>query len=1082
MAWRGDIFPATTQPSSSCVYSAALGESLPARGCRLSKQPSDREKSMFQAKRAALTCAIAVLLSFSGTSIAQEPTLFLTGTASGSPQSIAEDYLKGDGAARFGLQASDLEYVLEESTYRSEHTGVSHVFFNQFVHGVPVYRGVVQINVMPDGRVLNASSHFQPDALQRANAPVPTLSAADAVRAAARDMGYSAFQPAALPARAGDDDRQAFAGGVLSAEDIKARLVYEPHQGELRLAWQFVVDRFERESKLLDLRYDAATGELLGSDNYVHELDDKHPRHASAGVKAAGHGVVYRVSPLGQESPAHPGVGHALVSDPHVENASPYGWHDRRANPTAGQPQYLVTHGNNARAQWDLQGTNVNSDSARPLGVWNAGSNTLSFDFPWVESQAPDSTTNRVASTVNLFYWNNIIHDVLYQYGFDEASGNFQFTNYTGAPGANDGVIADALDGSQAATPSVNNANFSTPTDGGSGRMQMFRWTSPSGLRVLQPYQTDYAALVGGFGGALVPNQTGQLLPANDGSANPDTAVQGCGTTWANAAQMAGKVALIQRGVCEFGVKALNAQNAGAIAVVIYNNANDEPISMGGGVSGGSVTIPVISIGQSQGDALRDAAQTDTVQVQFLGTLLADRDSDFDAGIIAHEYGHGVSYRLTGGRTTNCLAGDEQQGEGWSDFFALMFTMTDDVCTLPRGVGTYSTFQAPTGPGIRNYPYSPDMNVNPFTFASIADPALSVPHGVGSVWNTMLWDMSCKLMDRYGYEPDIYSRGGGNGMAMQLVVDGLKLQGCYPQFVKSRDAIIAADAALAAVPGTDYLTNRCIIWHAFARRGVGQGASSGSYTSRTDQTTSTTVPADCMSFNVTASAGTGGSISPAGSQTAAFEDVLSFQITPQPGFVIASVEGCEGVLIDDEFVTLPIVRACSVTATFEADGGPVNHAVTPVVVGNGSIDPATVQHVPHGQTTSFVLAAAAHHHLVDATGCGGAVANDLYTTAAITGDCTVTATFAIDRHVISTVVGAGGNIAPAGPFNADHGSQPAIVLTPNAGFAVASASGCGGNLSGNTYTLAPVSADCTVEVMFELVEPAIFSDGFESLD
>ena len=79
-------------------------------------------------------------------------------------------------------------------------------------------------------------------------------------------------------------------------------------------------------------------------------------------------------------------------------------------------------------------------------------------------------------------------------------------------------------------------------------------------------------------------------------------------------------------------------------------------------------------------------------------------------------------------------------------------------------------------------------------------------------------------------------------------------------------------------------------------------------------------------------------------------------------------------------------------------------------------------------------------------------------------------------------VGTGGNIAPAGPFNADHGSQPAIVLTPNAGFAVASASGCGGNLSGNTYTLAPVSADCTVEVMFELVEPAIFSDGFESLD
>lgn len=872
---------------------------------------------MFNPKRAALACAVSVCLLSSGVSIAQEAPLFLTGPSSQSPQSIADSYLKGDGAARFGLKSSDLEYVLDEGTYASEHTGVSHVFFNQFVNGVPVYRGVVQINVMPDGRVLNASSHFQTDAVQRANAPVPTLSAADAVRAAARDLGYPAFQPAALPSRAGDDDRLTFAGSVLSAEDIKARLVYEPHDGELRLAWQFVVDRFEQDSRLLDLRYDAETGALLGSDNYVHQHDEKHPHRGQAAIKAAGHDVVYRVSPLGQESPTHEGVGHALVTNPHAESASPYGWHDTNVAPAPGQPQYLVTRGNNARAQWDLMGTNINNDSARPLGVWDAGTNTLTFDFPWNEAEAPDSVTNRVAATVNLFYWNNIIHDVLHQYGFDEASGNFQFTNYTGAPGGNDGVIADALDGSQAATPSVNNANFSTPTDGGSGRMQMFRWTSPSGLRVLQPYQVDYSALVGGFGGPLVPDQIGELVPANDGAADPNVAVQGCATTWANAAQVSGKIALIQRGTCEFGLKALNAQNAGAVAAVIFNNQNDEPISMGGGVSGGSVTIPVISIGQSQGTALRTAAQTDTVEVQFLGTLLADRDSDFDAGIIAHEYGHGVSYRLTGPRTQNCLGGDEQQGEGWSDFLALMFTMTDDVCTLPRGVGTYSTFQTPTGPGIRNYPYSPDMTVNPFTFASIADPALSVPHGVGSVWNTMLWDMSCKLMDRYGYEQDIYSRGGGNGLAMQLVIDGLKLQGCYPQFVKSRDAIIAADVALATVEGTDYLTNRCIIWHAFARRGLGLAADSGTYQSRLDQTEDFTVPDDCENFDIDVQTSAGGSVDPSVPFVAGYEDVLNFTFTPEPGYQLKSITGCEGQRIDDAFVTLPIVRNCTVIVEFE---------------------------------------------------------------------------------------------------------------------------------------------------------------------
>ena len=54
-------------------------------------------------------------------------------------------------------------------------------------------------------------------------------------------------------------------------------------------------------------------------------------------------------------------------------------------------------------------------------------------------------------------------------------------------------------------------------------------------------------------------------------------------------------------------------------------------------------------------------------------------DGDFDAGVIAHEYGHGVSNRLTGGPSNvSCLSTSkdaEQMGEGWSDFFAVSLTM-----------------------------------------------------------------------------------------------------------------------------------------------------------------------------------------------------------------------------------------------------------------------------------------------------------------------------------------------------------------------------------------------------------------------
>ena len=61
------------------------------------------------------------------------------------------------------------------------------------------------------------------------------------------------------------------------------------------------------------------------------------------------------------------------------------------------------------------------------------------------------------AAVINLFYWNNIIHDITYNYGFNEASGNFQLNNYGKAGLAGDQVRAEAQDGS-----GTNNANFST--------------------------------------------------------------------------------------------------------------------------------------------------------------------------------------------------------------------------------------------------------------------------------------------------------------------------------------------------------------------------------------------------------------------------------------------------------------------------------------------------------------------------------------------------------------------------------------------------------------------------------------------
>src|SRR5690606_26959314 len=65
------------------------------------------------------------------------------------------------------------------------------------------------------------------------------------------------------------------------------------------------------------------------------------------------------------------------------------------------------------------------------------------------------------------------------------------------------------------------------------------------------------------------------------------------------------------------------------------------------------------------------------MQMFLWDTASPEIDGDFDNGIITHEYGHGVSNRLTGGPANASALTTIQSrgmGEGWSDFFALMFT------------------------------------------------------------------------------------------------------------------------------------------------------------------------------------------------------------------------------------------------------------------------------------------------------------------------------------------------------------------------------------------------------------------------
>jgi Zn-dependent metalloprotease len=80
-----------------------------------------------------------------------------------------------------------------------------------------------------------------------------------------------------------------------------------------------------------------------------------------------------------------------------------------------------------------------------------------------------------------------------------------------------------------------------------------------------------------------------------------------------NAAEVNGKIALIERGQCTFTSKVKNAQDAGAIAAIVYNNLEGGPAPMGG--TDGTITIPSVGLTKADGELIRDRAETETVSV-----------------------------------------------------------------------------------------------------------------------------------------------------------------------------------------------------------------------------------------------------------------------------------------------------------------------------------------------------------------------------------------------------------------------------------------------------------------------------------
>lgn len=498
-------------------------------------------------------------------------------------------------------------------------------------------------------------------------------------------------------------------------------------------------------------------------------------------------------------------------------------------------PGATQTSGNNVDAYADI--ASPNGFSAGDLRATTTSGNT--FDRVYNTAIIPDAnTTQRMAAVTQMFYVVNFLHDWFYDHGFNEVSGNAQASNY-----GRGGIQGDALRAEGQDFSGRNNANMSTPSDGGAPVMQMYIFDG-IGRRKLQINAPAAIAGIRPVGlavfGPKVFSVNRQVVLVNDGVA---PATDGCTSPFVNAAVVSGRIALVDRGSCNFTVKVKNAQLNGAAGVLVANNVATGILDMGG--SDATITTPSLFISLDDGDAIKGQLGAGSVDVTMVREAATDRDGTIDDQVIAHEWGHYISNRLIG--NANGLVNQQGggMGEGWGDFHSMMLTVRPEDATHPAGAG-FTGVYAMAGYvtsgggndggdnngiyfGIRRYPYSIDFTKNPLTFRHIADgeplpagPPLegdptgasnSEVHNTGEVWAAMLWECYAALLRDSGRLSFDQAR---DRMADYLVA-GYKMTPSSPTVLEARDALLAAAGAADPI-------DQSLFWQAFARRGAGLGA------------------------------------------------------------------------------------------------------------------------------------------------------------------------------------------------------------------------------------------------------------------
>lgn len=760
-----------------------------------------------------------------------------------TPEGLARTHLGRLDNGRAKRASEDLLQVEDVSALRN---GAHIVRFGTKVQGVEVFRRSVRVLI--DGeQTLRAIAGVWPpvsdDAVAKATLTWSRC-AQDALASALEVYGFEATATRASvrarPAEGGYVDlspQQAVAGSLgETLHSARARQVLFPLDGRLIPSWyvETVVGPTDApEADYYAHVVDADTGAILFRHHQTEDANFKWNVWAESAPS-----FLPFATPHDRGYVPYPG----LTSNGTIPPTAPTNVISLQNVPFSANDPWLpgaatVTTGNNAEAYADIGGADgfeVGTDFRSPVFP-EAGADPAPYDL----TQDPAaSLAQREAAVRQMFYMVNWVHDWYYDAGFDEVSGNAQGSNFGRGGLGNDSIRAEGQDntnspGINCAPNCANNANMSTPADGGRPRMQMYVF-SPTGaasFSMITPSAATFGVGLPGWSAAAF-DVTAEVVQAQDqvGSPAGSTATDGC-TAYSNAAAVVGKIAFVDRGACDFVVKTQMAIDAGAIGVLIGNVATSNSPGTAPGMACQTNPCPApgfpsLSLNLDSANAVRTAL-AGTVTGRMLREAGVRPDGTIDNQIMAHELGHYISNRLvenSSGLSTNMSRG---MGEGWGDFHSVLFTVKEEDLLAPFGAdfaGAYPLAMYPTGNffyGLRRYPYSTNFAVNPLTLRHIQTgvplptnpPPLftgdnAAVHSTGEVWASALWQCYAGLLNSGLPFADAQER-----MKAYLIA-GYKLTPPAPLITEARDAILAAVAA-------QDITDFEVCAAGFAQRGLG---------------------------------------------------------------------------------------------------------------------------------------------------------------------------------------------------------------------------------------------------------------------